>query len=45
MCRGLTTTGAEMDMDVKENTVVAIMAEGKENACAIGFTCKSSEDM
>jgi PUA domain protein len=44
MCRGLTTSGAKMD-DVKENTVVAIMSEGKEHAAAVGITKMSSKDM
>ncbi len=45
MCPGLThPTGSAME-DVPEKTVVAIMAEGKTHAMAIGFTRLSTEDM
>lgn len=44
MCPGLTSPGGKMD-DVKKDQVVAITAEGKENALAIGYTLMSSEEM
>ena len=45
MCPGLThPTGSHMD-DVGEKTVVAVMAEGKTHAMAIGLTRMSTEDM
>jgi len=44
MCRGLTSKGAMMD-NVPEGRVVALMAEGKEHALAIGLTKMSSEDI
>ena len=44
MCPGLTSPGARMTK-VEANTVVAIMAEGKEHALAIGLTKMSSEKM
>ena len=44
MCPGLTSPGAAMT-PVDKGTVVAIMAEGKETALAIGLTAMSTEDM
>lgn len=44
MCPGLTSSGAFMN-PVEKGTVVAIMAEGKENCLAIGLTSLSTEDM
>lgn len=44
MCPGLTSPGAKMSA-VDKGTVVAIMAEGKQHAIAIGFTSLSTEDM
>lgn len=44
MCPGLTSKGACMNK-VDKGTVVAIMAEGKQHALAIGFTTLSSDDM
>lgn len=44
MCPGLTSPGAKMST-VEKGTVVAIMAEGKQHAIAIGFTTLSTEDM
>ena len=41
MAPGLTSAGGHMD-DVPAESVVAIMAEGKENALAIGITLMSS---
>lgn len=44
MCPGLTSPGACMT-SVEKGTVVAIMAEGKQHALAIGITSLSTEDM
>jgi PUA domain protein len=44
MCPGLTSPGGRMD-NVKEGTVVAIMAEGKDHAMGIGVTAMSTEDI
>eukprot|EP00118_Oscarella_pearsei_P003998 m.16589 g.16589 ORF g.16589 m.16589 type:complete len:118 (+) comp27026_c0_seq4:365-718(+) len=44
MCPGLTSPGAKMD-DVEANKVVAIMAEGKDHACAVGLTKLSTEEI
>lgn len=44
MCPGLTSPGAKMTK-VDKGTVVAVLAEGKTNALAIGFTTKSTEDI
>ena len=41
MSPGLTSAGGNMD-DVAEGTVVAIMAQDKEHALAIGVTTKST---
>jgi len=43
MSPGLTSAGGCMD-DVEENTIVAIMAENKEHALAIGVTTKSAAE-
>ncbi|CAO3649914.1 PUA domain-containing protein [Cunninghamella echinulata] len=45
MCPGLTSKGARMDIDLPEGSVVAIMAEGKENALAVGLLKMSTEDI
>ncbi|KAL1934280.1 hypothetical protein VTP01DRAFT_6462 [Rhizomucor pusillus] len=45
MCPGLTSKGARMDVDLPAETMVAIMAEGKENALAIGWLKMSTEDI
>ncbi|KXN71454.1 hypothetical protein CONCODRAFT_78353 [Conidiobolus coronatus NRRL 28638] len=44
MCPGLTSKGAKMD-DVAIDKVVAIRAEGKEHAVAIGYTKMSTKDI
>lgn len=44
MCPGLTSPGACMT-PVDSGTVVAIMAEGKQHALAIGYTSLSTADM
>ncbi|XP_029177343.1 malignant T-cell-amplified sequence 1 homolog [Nylanderia fulva] len=44
MCPGLTSKGAKM-MTVNKGTVVAVMAEGKQHALAVGITTLSTEDI
>lgn len=44
MCPGLTSPGACMTT-VEKGKVVAILAEGKQNALAIGMTSLSTDDM
>lgn len=44
MCPGLTSAGGKMD-DVQKGQIVAITAEGKEHALAIGETLMSTEEM
>eukprot|EP00483_Globobulimina_turgida_P013249 UN13273 len=43
-CVGLTSPGGRM-VDVEENTIVAIFAENKQYACAIGLTTRSTQDI
>eukprot|EP01104_Vermistella_antarctica_P007726 TRINITY_DN1894_c0_g1_i1.p1 TRINITY_DN1894_c0_g1~~TRINITY_DN1894_c0_g1_i1.p1 ORF type:complete len:193 (+),score=32.23 TRINITY_DN1894_c0_g1_i1:82-660(+) len=45
MCPGLTSAGAKMADGVEAQTVVAIFAEGKEEALAIGKTCMSTDEI
>ncbi|CAO3643452.1 unnamed protein product [Mucor fragilis] len=45
MCPGLTSKGARMDEDLPAGAVAAIMAEGKENALAIGLLKMSTKDI
>nr|CAD1828490.1 unnamed protein product [Ananas comosus var. bracteatus] len=45
MCPGLTSPGGALNDEVLEETPVAIMAEGKEHALAIGFTKLSAKDI
>ncbi|KAF2307276.1 hypothetical protein GH714_026054 [Hevea brasiliensis] len=45
MCPGLTSPGGALDVQVEADTPVAIMAEGKQHALAIGFTKMSAKDM
>mmetsp|Transcript_7019 Transcript_7019/g.11076 ORF Transcript_7019/g.11076 Transcript_7019/m.11076 type:complete len:89 (-) Transcript_7019:793-1059(-) len=44
MAPGLTSAGAHME-DVPKDAVVAVMAEGKQHAMAIGKTLLSTEDI
>ena len=44
MCPGLTSAGARMT-NLDKDRVVAVMAEGKQHAVAIGLTKMSTEDM
>ncbi|KAK8638627.1 hypothetical protein V6N13_137042 [Hibiscus sabdariffa] len=45
MCPGLTSPGGALDGEVEAETPVAIMAEGKQHALAIGFTKMSAKDI
>lgn len=45
MCPGLTSAGGEVDAEVAVDSPVAIMAEGKEHALAIGYTKMSANDI
>ncbi|TXG65172.1 hypothetical protein EZV62_006447 [Acer yangbiense] len=45
MCPGLTSPGGALDDEVEAETPVAIMAEGKQHALAIGFTKISAKDI
>lgn len=44
MCPGLTSPGAKMS-EVPKNTIVAVMAEGKKHALAVGITALSTDDI
>ncbi|RUS79685.1 hypothetical protein EGW08_012569 [Elysia chlorotica] len=44
MCPGLTSPGAQMTK-VDKDQIVAIMAEGKQHALAVGFTKMSTEEI
>ena len=45
MCPGLTSPGGFMEEGVPANTAVAIMAEGKEHALAVGVTTMSTDEI
>ncbi|KAG5036088.1 hypothetical protein AAZX31_04G213700 [Glycine max] len=45
MCPGLTSPGGVLDEEVGAECPVAIMAEGKQHALAIGFTKMSAKDI
>lgn len=46
MCPGLTSPGAKLPKEnLPEGTIVAVMAEGKEHALAIGITTMSTDDI
>ncbi|KAK9825356.1 hypothetical protein WJX81_002319 [Elliptochloris bilobata] len=45
MCPGLTSPGATIHDEVDADTPVAIYAEGKEHAMAVGLTKMSTKDM
>ncbi|KAJ2506124.1 translation machinery-associated protein 20 [Coemansia sp. RSA 2052] len=46
MCPGLTSPGAQLpDENIPEGAIVAVMAEGKEHALAIGLTKMSTDDI
>eukprot|EP00922_Rhytidocystis_sp_ex-Travisia-forbesii_P006292 GHVS01009123.1.p1 GENE.GHVS01009123.1~~GHVS01009123.1.p1 ORF type:complete len:182 (+),score=28.98 GHVS01009123.1:122-667(+) len=44
MCPGVTSAGGRIE-DVGKDVVVQVTAEGKENACAVGITTMSSDDI
>jgi len=44
MCPGLTSAGAKMS-DAPKNTIVAVMAEGKKHALAVGITVLSTDEI
>ena len=45
MCPGLTSKGARLDQELPKHTPVAVYAEGKEHALAVGYTLLSTNDM
>lgn len=45
MCKGLTSSGGLVEDDLDEGDLVAVMAEGKENALAIGRMVMSGAEM
>ncbi|XP_016163287.1 malignant T-cell-amplified sequence 1 isoform X2 [Arachis ipaensis] len=45
MCPGLTSPGGALDEEVEAESPVAVMAEGKQHALAIGFTKMSAKDI
>ncbi|CAK9231986.1 unnamed protein product [Sphagnum jensenii] len=45
MCPGLTSAGGALDEEVIADAPVAIMAEGKQHALAIGYTKMSAQDI
>jgi PUA domain protein len=45
MCPGLTSPGANLPVDLPEEASVAVMAEGKQHAVAIGKMKLSTDDM
>jgi len=45
MCRGLTSKGGKVETDLPTNVPVAVQAEGKQHALAIGYTKMSTDDM
>ena len=45
MCPGLTSAGARMTPDVPRGAMVAVMAEGREHALAIGLMKMSTDEI
>lgn len=45
MCPGLTSPGAKMEVDLPKDSIVAVMAEGKEHALAVGKLMLSTNEM
>ncbi|KAI9506510.1 translation machinery-associated protein 20 [Coemansia spiralis] len=45
MCPGLTSPGAWLPEELAEDVVVAVMAEGKETALAVGVTKMTAKEM
>lgn len=45
MCPGLTSKGAKMSTSTEAKRVVAVMAEGKDNALCVGVTSLSASEI
>ncbi len=45
MCPGVTSAGGLLPADLPEGAPVAVMAEGKEHALAVGILRMSSDEM
>lgn len=45
MCPGLTSAGGKLDTDFAADTIVCVLAEGKENALGIGLTKMSRDEI
>ncbi|KAL9658362.1 hypothetical protein ABK040_015682 [Willaertia magna] len=45
MCRGLTSPGAQLDLNVGKDQIVAVMVEGKEHALALGYTKMTAKEI
>lgn len=45
MCPGLTSAGAKLEEDLEKDALVAVYAEGKENALAVGKLTMSTKDI
>ena len=45
MCPGLTSPGARMEVDLPKDAAVAVMAEGKEHALAVGKLLMGTDEM
>jgi PUA domain protein len=45
MCPGITSKGGAIPVELPEGAPVAVYAEGKEHALAIGILTMSTEDM
>jgi predicted RNA-binding protein (TIGR00451 family) len=45
MCPGLTSAGGDLSSDLPEGAPVAILAEGKDHALAVGLMKMSAADM
>lgn len=45
MCPGFTSKGGRLDESIEAEKPVIVMAEGKENAIAVGLTKMSTEDI
>lgn len=45
MCPGLTSAGGRINPELAKDTMVAVMAEGKDHALAIGILKMSGTDM
>jgi PUA domain protein len=45
MCPGMTSQGGDLSTDIENEKVVAVYAEGKEHAIAVGLTKMSTEEI